>query len=107
VIKDRGNIKWTSLMLTEHRDLLKKLLEEENNADKAELDEQIMEEMDYLLNTALSTDLIISIIYYSQKRYFSFCGKIKNYNPYKGEIILFNDKELKKLNLRDIIGIKL
>jgi hypothetical protein len=37
--KDRGNKKWTAMMLIEHRDRLKKLKEHEDDREKPTLDD--------------------------------------------------------------------
>jgi hypothetical protein len=67
-IKDRGDIKWTSLMLTEHREALKKLKQEENNTNKPELDEQQLEEMNYLIQNAVKEKTRVRIIYFKENR---------------------------------------
>jgi len=67
-IKDRGDIKWTSLMLTEHREALKKLKQEENNIEKPELDEQQLEEMNYFIQKAIREKTRVRIIYFKENR---------------------------------------
>ena len=46
MIKDRGNKKWISLMLVEHRKGLEEILEHEDDVDMPVLDEQKLEEFE-------------------------------------------------------------
>jgi hypothetical protein len=79
-IKDRGDIKWTSLMLTEHREALKKLKQEENYIEKPELDEQQLEEMNYLIQKAVKEKTRVRIIYFKENRIQKIEGVIKEIN---------------------------
>ncbi len=77
MIKDRGNKKWTSLMLTEHRRALKKFKKSQQYKEKPELDGQKLEEMDYTLKKALALKVMVKIIYFENKDYKTFIGNIK------------------------------
>jgi len=79
-IKDRGDIKWTSLMLTEHREALKKLKQEESYIEKPELDEQQLEEMNYLIQKAVREKTRVRIIYFKENRIQKIEGVIKEIN---------------------------
>ena len=51
---DRGTIKWTSLMLPEHVEAIQKLWKEDERVEKAILDEQQLEELEFALQRAKS-----------------------------------------------------
>lgn len=75
-IKDRGNKKWTSLMLVEHKKRLKELKEKEGQLEKPELDEQLKEEINFKLKQALTDDLLVELEYYKNKSFIRDTGKI-------------------------------
>ncbi|WP_082389575.1 YolD-like family protein [Lysinibacillus sp. ZYM-1] len=57
MLKDRGIKKWnTSLMLSEHVNLLKKALEELNDIKKPQVDEQQLEEMNLTFQLVLENN---------------------------------------------------
>lgn len=73
--RDRGTIKWTSLMLPEHVEMIKQVWKEDERIEKPILDEQKMEEIDIALHLAMKDDLTIKIQYHNG---FDFsCAKIK------------------------------
>ena len=111
-IKDRGNIKWASLMLVEHREKLKKLKESESNKKKPELREDELQRMDYLLKKALREKLTIKVSYYHKKNFHQWRGKIKKLRSVTRQIILSNGEnategEKIKIELKDIVDIEL
>ena len=101
--KDRGNKKWTSLMLTEHRKALKKLKEHEDNQERPTLDDQEKEMINTKLQQAIHNNLSINIKYYEDKKFKTITGTIKKTDVNKG-VIFINDQKIKVENL---LGIKL
>ncbi|GAB3801050.1 YolD-like family protein [Virgibacillus kimchii] len=59
MVNDRGNIKWTSLMLPEHVQLIKEMWEEDDKKEKPILDEQQIEEIIMKLRMALHDNLTV------------------------------------------------
>ncbi|RPK04877.1 hypothetical protein BSBH6_01578 [Bacillus subtilis] len=53
MLRDRGTIKWTSMMLPEHLTQLKQDLIDVSKIEKPALDDQQIEEMDILVSEAL------------------------------------------------------
>ena len=53
MIKDRGIIKWTAMMLPEHVQSLKNLLVDEEKIQKPILDEQEIEEIETIIREAM------------------------------------------------------
>ncbi|MEC1404133.1 YolD-like family protein [Bacillus subtilis] len=53
MLRDRGTIKWTSMMLPEHLTQLKQDLMDVSKIEKPSLDDQQIEEMDLLVSEAL------------------------------------------------------
>ena len=108
-IKDRGNKKWTSLMLIEHKRKLKQLKEGENHKEKPDLDKQQLQEMNYLFNKAIHNDLTVKIVYFDNhnQQYHTLYGKIKSYLEHKQKLIVVNDNNSYTLNSKNIINLEL
>lgn len=83
MIKDRGNIKWTSLMLPEHVKLLREWSEEDKYVDKPMLDEDKQMEINQVIQQAMSEDEWVTFTYYENKQYNLFVGKVIHYDPVK------------------------
>lgn len=99
MIKDRGNIKWTSLMLTEHREKLEELFEHENDIEKPILDEQQLERLDILIREAVRDQFSVKVLYYKSRRLHESKGKI----IVKDNFLYLNEKKLIKDNIIDIV----
>lgn len=54
MLRDRGTIKWTSMMLPEHLTQLKQDLLDVSKMEKPSLDEQQIEEIDILVSEAMA-----------------------------------------------------
>ena len=110
-IKDRGNIKWTSLMLVEHRKKLAKLKKGENDKMKPELAKDELKRLDYLLKKALNENLKIKITYYYKNNFQQWKGVIVKIDSISKQIILSSGEnkvgEKKKIELDDIMDIEL
>jgi hypothetical protein len=105
-IKDRGNIKWTSLMLVEHRKKLEELKESENDKKRLELDEQLYELFDYKIKVALKENIKVKITYYINNNYEKIQAHIKGFNKQNKSLILKTSKKT-EIKLKDIIDINL
>jgi len=86
MIRDRGSIKWTAMMLPEHVKLLREWAEEDSYQQKPELDEQQMEEMNQLLCHALEVNQELVITYYHQKRHQLLIGTIHHYSEHNQKL---------------------
>ncbi len=107
-LKDRGNKKWTSLMLVEHKKRLKKLKEKEKHLEKPELDEQIKEEINLKMMQALNHNLKIKLTYFNTNSFFECKGKIKEIDSIEKYVKIVDDNKLeKKIILENIIGLTL
>ncbi|QAS52783.1 YolD-like family protein [Halobacillus litoralis] len=63
--RDRGTLKWTSLMLPEHVEMIKQVWKEDVRIEKPILDEQQWEEIGYSLQRALKNGLSVEIQYHN------------------------------------------
>lgn len=76
MIRDRGRIKWTSMMLPEHVKLLRDWVKEDRYEQKREMDEQQLELMNETLSEAIEFDQFVTITHYRKRNYEIVIGKI-------------------------------
>jgi hypothetical protein len=93
MIQDRGSKKWVSLMLPEHKKLLGKFYQDQNNVTMPALDDQRLEEINETVQIALGSSRTVTIIYHRNKRHLQTTGVIKACDQLKGNIILNNMDE--------------
>ncbi|MFW6015953.1 MAG: YolD-like family protein [bacterium] len=103
MIKDRGNIKWSSLMLSEHRKKLEKLYEMDKSLKKPVIDEQELEKMDKVLKQAIHEKVPVRIRYYHMNALKEYYGIIEKYNILAREIILESKEGKYKIEVENII----
>ena len=99
MIKDRGNIKWTGLMLTEHRRKLEEILEHDSDIKKPVLDEQQLERLDVIIKEAVRDQFNVKMLYYKNRRLLELEGKMR----VKNNVLYLDDKKLAKDNIIDVI----
>jgi YolD-like protein len=94
LIRDRGNIKWTSLMLPEHvKELRRYIHEEYYDMPEPTLGEQQMEEMNEVMIEAMVYNVPLMFTIYKNKRLISLSGYIHYMDTY--------DKQLRILDMND------
>lgn len=101
--KDRGNKKWTAMMLIDHRDRLKKLKENEDDREKPILDNQEKAAMDSKLQQALQNDLKLKIKYYENKRFKKVAGRIEKVDINQKFIFVDN----KKIPIKNLLEVEI
>lgn len=77
MLKDRGTIKWTSLMLPEHVQMLKNMWQEEETISQPIVDEQLLDELNNHLQIALSQNKKVRLTVYVNGQKQILIGKIK------------------------------
>ncbi|WP_210365655.1 YolD-like family protein [Bacillus sp. REN3] len=76
MIRDRGRIKWTSMMLPEHVKLLRDWAQEDQYEKEKQLDEQQLEQLNDTILEAMEFNRPVSIAYYRRRKYELVIGKI-------------------------------
>ena len=78
MIRDRGKIKWTSMMLPEHVTMLREWAHEDSYETRNELDEQQVEAMNGMIMEAMEYGNPVVIRYYrtASRRYGTVAGHI-------------------------------
>jgi len=107
-LKDRGNKKWTAMMLIEHRKRLKELKESEKDRKKPILDDQEKEEINYKLQQAVQNNQPVEIKYHEDKRFKTASGVIKKVDSYRKEVIISEEVgEQQKISLNNLLDLRL
>jgi len=102
-VYDRGNIKWTSLMLPEHNQILEELWNENEKKEKPIVDEQELEEMNMKIQLAIHQDLPVKITYFSEHEYKVIEGKLKQINTMENYLQL---SDFTKIKLEDVLDVE-
>jgi hypothetical protein len=107
-LKDRGNKKWTAMMLIEHRKRLKELKESEKDREKPILDNQVKEEINYKLQQAVQKKLPVEIKYYDNKRFKTATGVVKKVNLNRKEVIISEKGgRYQQISLTNLLNLRL
>lgn len=75
-MKDRGRIKWNSLMLPEHVKMLREWAEEETWTEQKQLDEKKLEILDETAAEAMEFGKHVQITYFDTNSYRELTGTI-------------------------------
>jgi hypothetical protein len=107
-MKDRGAIKWSAMMLPEHKKLLEKLLEEQQYVEKPILTQDKCEEINRALLLALDTEQVIRIKFYQEHALQLIEGIAARYIPEQRKLkIIENTGKVIFLNLEQIVEAKI
>ncbi|MEI5908222.1 YolD-like family protein [Bacillus spongiae] len=108
MIRDRGKMKWTSMMLPEHVKQLRDWSKEDAFEKEKEMDEQQLEEMNTIAAEAMEYGSCITITHYAHHRYESLVGTI-HYWDVNGEKLHFEDQSGNKhyIWLKHIVDLRM
>lgn len=87
-IKDRGNIKWTAMMLPEHRDALYKMARSQEDVPPPSKSEEELGELAEKLARSMQYEEVVTIKYWKAKRHHELVGIVKIIDPYKKVILV-------------------
>ena len=108
MIRDRGRIKWTSMMLPEHVKLLRDWVQEDRYEQRKQLDEQQLETMNVTISDAMELDRFVTITHYQGKNYELVIGKIHYWDVLEQKLhIVDRFEEVHKINLSNIFDVRL
>ena len=107
MIKDRGKMKWVSMMLPEHVQMLREWADEDLNEERVVLDEQQIEEINHMIAEAMEHQMLVAISYYNQKRYHVMIGHIHYYDEWKKQLnVIDRFDEAQYIKLADIMDVR-
>lgn len=106
MLRDRGTIKWTSMMLPEHLTQLKQDLMDVSKIEKPALDDQQIEEMDLLVSEALEFNKELKFKLFNNGFVENVTGRVHyiNFEQQKLHVKDQNDNTV-YINMNNIIGV--
>ncbi|MCR6598854.1 YolD-like family protein [Bacillus halotolerans] len=106
MLRDRGTIKWTSMMLPEHLTQLKQDLIDVSKIEKPSLDDQQIEEMDLLVSEALEFNKELKLKLFNNGFVENVAGRVHyiNFEQQKLHVKDQNDNTV-YINMNNIIGV--
>jgi hypothetical protein len=104
-VRDRGQIKWTAMMLPEHRKELKDLWDAQDDVDKPMYDDDKLAELSQEISLCIHENKLVSIKYYNSKRYRILSGIITKYDPELSLIMVETKERQGKISVSDIVEI--
>jgi hypothetical protein len=108
MIRDRGRIKWTAMMLPEHVKQLRDWAHEDTYEQQKELDEQKIEEMNVLLASAMEEQKSLMITHYRNRRYELVMGQIHYWEEFTRKLhIIDHFQEVHRISIEDIADVQM
>lgn len=107
MLKDRGTIKWTSMMLTEHVQQLKQWDVEEQFIKKPDLTPWELEDLQQTIEQAARTRQQIEITIWSNGKKCFYLGSIKTVNIERQELHFETLTETKKFSISAVVAARL
>ncbi|WP_345239013.1 YolD-like family protein [Pontibacillus salipaludis] len=106
MLRDRGTMKWTSLMLPEHVEMMKEMWEEDGKLPPPSLDEQALCELNEACIEAYKNQTLVKITVYSKGELKQLEGKITHLIPQEQSLrILTVTGDTKAIGIRHIYNI--
>ncbi|MCA1063278.1 YolD-like family protein [Rossellomorea sp. AcN35-11] len=107
MIRDRGRIKWTSMMLPEHVKLLRDWAKEDTYEKRKELDEQELDRMNEVVAEAMEFGKWVSITHYVKHRHQLLIGTIHHVDSLEGKLhVVDRFEEVYYISLSNITDIR-
>ena len=81
MIKDRGNIKWQGMMLTEHAQAVREWLERDGDIERPQLDERDLQAIQYEIEVAFRRQCVTDVKFWDKGKVILYSGIITEINP--------------------------
>lgn len=107
MIRDRGNMKWTAMMLPEHLVEIKKWKQEQFYEKKRELTEWEIEEIEQTIQRAFKMRQIVKLTLWDNNNLHDKTGLVTGMDPIKKEMLLDTELSIKCIAFSDIQDAKL
>lgn len=99
MLHDRGNMKWTSLMLPEHLVQLKERKIEQYHDKKRDLTEWELEEIEQTIQRAFKLRKLVKLTLWDHNKLHDYAGLVTGTDPYKKELLLDIDLSIYEFHL--------
>lgn len=98
MLNDRGSIKWTSLMLPEHLEEIKRWKKEQYYDKKRDLTEWELEEIEQTIQRAFKLQKVVKLTLWDHNKFQDQCGLITGTDVYKKQLLLETDLSIKRIS---------
>ena len=98
MLHDRGNMKWTSLMLPEHLVRLKEWKKEQYYERKRDLTEWELEEIEQTIQRAFKLRKLVKLTLWDHNKLHAHIGLVTGTDTYKKELLLDTDLSIKRIS---------
>lgn len=102
MLNDRGNIKWTSMMLPEHLVEIKKWKQEQFHDKKRDLTEWEIEEIEQTIQRAFKLRKLVKLTLWEHNKPHNLVGLVTGADVYKKELLLDTDLAVKHITFDKI-----
>jgi len=102
MLKDRGNMKWTAMMLPEHLVEIKKWKQEQFYDKKRELTEWEFEEIEQTIQRSFKQQTNIKLSLWSSNKLHEVIGVITGVDAFKKEMLLETDFTIKRIRFEEV-----
>lgn len=102
MLKDRGNMKWTAMMLPEHLIEIRKWKEEQFHDKKRELTEWEFEEIEHIIQRAYKQQTNIKLSLWDNNKLHEVNGIITGVDTFKKELLLETDFSIKRIPFEEL-----
>lgn len=108
MIRDRGRIKWTAMMLPEHVKMLRDWAHEDTYEQQKEIDEQKLEEMNGLLATAMEEHQSVILTHFRNRKYELVIGQIHHWDEFAQKLhIIDHFEQIHRISVLDIADVQI
>ncbi|SFL86186.1 YolD-like protein [Gracilibacillus orientalis] len=107
MVHDRGKIKWASLMLPEHVEMLQDFFSEEPPKEKPVLSEDYVNEMESTVQQVIHTKQKVRLDYYQYGSFNPIIGHIIKMHPNERKITVQEASMISKVPFDNIVAIEL
>ncbi|MRX74277.1 YolD-like family protein [Bacillus lacus] len=108
MIRDRGNIKWTAMMLPEHVKLLREWQESDRYQSKPELDEQKLEEFNEVICLAMENNSYLLFTYYKSGEFRQVKGHVHFVDALSGTLRMIKETgERLNVQMQSIVDVQI
>lgn len=107
MLKDRGNLKWTAMMLPEHLVQLKEWKREQFYDKKRDLTEWELEEIERTIQRAFKLRELVTLTLWQNHKLQDETGLITGTDTIKKELLLETDESIKRVTFVEIQHAKL
>jgi len=97
MIRDRGSMKWTAMMLPEHLGLIKEWKQEQFYDKKRELTEWELEEIEQTIQRAFKMQKPITLTLWNNHNLHDETGLVTGTDIFKKELLLETDVAIKRI----------